>query len=670
MFLTFAATVLSLQAATLRVPYVPQTDALCGGAAAAMVFRYWGDAHADVEQFGALVERPAGAAAGIAAEVLTRAIASRGWRTDRATTSLDGLRQHLELRQPIIVLIADRADRRDLYHYVVVVGLDDEAVIVHDPSWGPNRAVKRSTFESLWSAAQYWSLVILPSQTRVAAASVDDPVAPVVEPAFESTDECAVLLNQTIQNVAAHGLDSADDLLLPIRQRCPESAGPYRELAGVRFAQKRWADAVSLARSALSLAPDDVYASEVLASSLFMLDDPEGALRAWNRIGKPRLDLVSIEGVRHARYQTITESLGLKPNVMLTADAFAKAKHRLNDLPDRSQSRLELQPQADGFATVDVAIAERSGRPRGAAAWTGIAVRAAVDRESSISLPGFTGQGEVWTASWRWYQNRPRVAIGFAAPRVGGLFGVWRVEGSWQAETYADGTDVRREAYKHAGVTVSDWMTGSLRYSLNAGLDVWEAGRRAVAAGGSLERRWLRDRLALAGDLTDWVPVDGGQTFTAAGIRAIARSSSNARGWICEGTVGADHVTRAAPRALWSGAGEGRARTTLLRAHPMLDDGIIDVTATQTAFGRSTQYANGEALRWFTWPSTPRMALAAFVDVARSAERTDGTSIVYADVGAGLRIRIPGVGKTLRVDFAHSLKDKAKAVTVGFTHQG
>jgi len=663
MFLTFAAIALALQAASLRVPYVSQTDALCGGAAAAMVFRYWGDAHADVEQFGALVERRAGGAAGIAADVLTRAIVSRGWRTDRAPSSLDELREHLESRQPIIVLIADR---RDLYHYVVVVGMDDDAVIVHDPSWGPFRAVNRSAFDSLWSAARHWSLVILPSDTRVASA--DDSNAALTESAIESTDACSAMLNQAIQDVTVQGVASADDLLLPVREKCPGSAGPYRELAGVRFAQKRWADAADLARDALSRTPDDVYASEVLASSLFMLDDAEGALRAWNRIGKPRLDLVNVEGVRHARYQTITESLGLKPNAILTADAFAKAKHRLNELPDRSQSRLELRPEADGFATVDVAIAERSGRPRGRAAWTGTAIRALVDRESSIALPGFTGQGEVWMASWRWYQNRPRLAIGFAAPSVGGLFGVWRVEGSWEAETYAEGPLLRREIHKHAGLAVSDWMTGSLRYALHAGLDVWEGGRRATASGGSLERRWLRDRLALAGDVTAWIPIDGGQAFTAAGMRVIARSSSNALGWIYEGTVGADQTSHAAPRALWPGAGEGRARTILLRAHPMLDDGIIDVNAAGTAFGRSMQYANGEAQRWLAWPKTPRTALAAFVDVARSAARTDGSTVSYADIGAGLRIRVPGVGKALRVDFAHGLTDNANAVTVGFTY--
>ena len=67
-------------ALSLTVPYLPQTDALCGGAATAMVFRYWGDAHADVAQFAPLVDKHAG---GIADDVLVKAIEDRGWHARR-----------------------------------------------------------------------------------------------------------------------------------------------------------------------------------------------------------------------------------------------------------------------------------------------------------------------------------------------------------------------------------------------------------------------------------------------------------------------------------------------------------------------------------------------------------------------------------------------------------
>src|SRR5262245_50205146 len=136
----------ALSIASLNVPYVPQSDALCGGAAAAMVFRYWGDAQAGVDQFGSLVERRGGGVRGIATDVLTQAVASRGWRVDRVEPAVDAIRARIAQGQPVIVLLADR---KHLYHYVVVVGASADDVVVHDPSWGPSRSIQIGAFESL-----------------------------------------------------------------------------------------------------------------------------------------------------------------------------------------------------------------------------------------------------------------------------------------------------------------------------------------------------------------------------------------------------------------------------------------------------------------------------------------------------------------------------------------
>ena len=40
----------------LAVPFSPQSDQLCGGAAAAMVLRYWGEREVHAEDFAALSE--------------------------------------------------------------------------------------------------------------------------------------------------------------------------------------------------------------------------------------------------------------------------------------------------------------------------------------------------------------------------------------------------------------------------------------------------------------------------------------------------------------------------------------------------------------------------------------------------------------------------------------
>src|SRR4051794_31858084 len=155
--LTTLAAALSLAASlAIDVPYLPQTDALCGGAAAAMVFRYWGDAHADAQEFAPLVDRRAG---GIANDALTRAIASRGWQTAGAGDSLAALRARISDRQPVIVLLPDRGS---LYHYVVVVAASDDTIVVHDPAWGPSRPIRAPDFERAWKAAGFWSLLVLP----------------------------------------------------------------------------------------------------------------------------------------------------------------------------------------------------------------------------------------------------------------------------------------------------------------------------------------------------------------------------------------------------------------------------------------------------------------------------------------------------------------------------
>jgi predicted double-glycine peptidase len=656
----------------IEVPFLPQTDALCGGAAAAMVLRYWGDAHADVQEFAPLVDRRAG---GILNEALARAVRARGWRTGSVERSLDALRTRIHDGQPVIVLVPERGNR---YHYVVVTGASEAEVIVHDPSWGPSRAMRAADFERAWRAAGFWSLVILPPAAR--ALPADGPGA---TPDETSTTAPASVCDQKLAGAVAQirerGFAHAGELLERVHIDCPNAAGPLRELSGVRFAERRWDDAEALARAALELDPRDAYALDILGASLFMRDDAVGALRAWNRIDKPQVNLLRIQGVRRTRQQTIAGIVGIHANMLLDAGAFERARRRVNELPGQSAAALTVRPEADGFATVDVVVAERQAMPRGAAGWLGAGVRAAIDREVGVTVPGTSGQGEVWSASWRWWSHRPRVAVGFAAPGLGRMPGVWRVEGSWEAETYTSDAAQRapliRQTRTRGGLTISDWLSGATRYSLSAGLDSWSGAglerappsdRKAVSIGGSLERRLWRDRVSLAADVSRWLPIGGGGAFEAAGLRALARSSSEARGWVFQGTAGAGRVSDNAPLGLWPGAGDGRARAPLVRAHPLLDDGVISM-AGSSVFGRTLAYGSVEAQRWLERPSLVRIAPAGFVDVARVSRRgAAGVEPAQIDVGAGVRIKIPGAAGVLRVDVARGLRDGANAVTFGW----
>jgi predicted double-glycine peptidase len=656
------ALVLAAQALTasriVDVPFVPQTDVLCGGAAVAMLFRYWGDAHADAQQFSPLVDRRAG---GIADGVLVDAVKARGWRTEQFRGSIPELARRLTAGEPVIVLVADRPHR---YHYLVVVGVTDRSIVVHDPSWGPSRAIAHAALVRIWRATDFWSLTIRPAPEAIRALA---PPTAAADVQAASVTACDTMLDRAVEGVRQRGLDAADAMLGAVQSQCPRSAGPWRELAGVRFVQQRWGEASTLARQALDRDAADAYALDVLGSSLFMQDDPVGALRAWNRVGKPRLDTIRIAGLRHARYQSVAEALALPSGGLLTADAFARARRRLDELPDRESSRLAVRPEADGFASLDVAIAERPTRPQGIAGWASAGLHAAVDREVDVSVPGFAGQGDVWSGGWRWWNGRPRVALGFEAPRVGGLFGVWHVDGSWEAETYRTTSDglQTRESRLHGGLTVSDWLDGRSRYAMTAGVDTWSTGQRAIFVGGSLERRWLADRISAAANATTWIPTTGGAGFSVVGARARLQSAGDLRAWAYDAAIGLERVTDAAPMTLWPGAGDGHARATLLRAHPLLANGAIDVT--RAVFGRTMTYGTGEVQHWFERPALTRVGVAAFIDLARASQQlTPGAGIWHADVGAGLRLRVPGSTRALRVDAAYGLRDGATAVGIGW----
>ncbi len=637
----------------LTVPFLPQTEALCGGAATAMVYRFWGDRHADVQQFAPLVDRRAG---GIRDVTLVAAIRAQGWHAEPRAGSLDLLRATLANGRPPILLIEDRPSR---YHFVVGVGLTDRDVVVHDPTWGPARRLPIARFTRAWNAAGWWMLIITP---QAAPRELATPITPPTVVAA-STSVCDRLLDGALDDIERKGLAAADAALAPVLEQCPASAGPLRELGGVRLAQRRYADAAMLSRQALQLAADDGYARDVLASSLFLQNDVTGAVREWNLVGKPKLDRVDIVGLTRARYALIARITGLQPNTLLTPAQFSLATRALEQLPDRVASNVTLRPDGDGFATATAAIQETSRLPRGAVEWAAAGIQTAVNRELVTMLAGWSGQGELWSASWRWWENRPRVAASFAAPLTGRWPGVWRVEAAWERQHYAAATTRLREERRTGVVSVRNWFRPNTRYELRTGLDAWNSNRHAIVAGGTLEQRLFGERISIVGAADRWFTMGDAAAFSNASALVTVRSRRDTRGIVLTGLVRADAASAAAPLALWSGAGEGRGRPGLLRAHRMLDEGVIDAPV----FGRRSASTNIELQRWSLMPLVA-IGVAGFLDAAIAADRLVGTERdpFLLDAGIGLRARMPGRPGTFRIDYAHGIRDGAHRISAGW----
>ena len=273
----------------------------------------------------------------------------------------------------------------------------------------------------------------------------------------------------------------------------------------------------------------------------------------------------------------------------------------------------------------------------------------------------------MWSASWRWWSNRPRAALSFATPHPGVLPGVWRVDVSWDRQTYQSDANIApiREERLHGGLSIADWATANLRYELTAGIDSWNGTRRAASLGGSIERRAFGDRLSTAAAAATWIPLATQTRFHAGALRTTFRSSTKASGmvWLADG--GLETVSMAAPMSLWVGAGDGQSRAPLLRAHPLLSDGIV----TGSIFGRRLAYGNTELQRWIT-SSPVRVAVATFVDVARISRRASSAIAdpFQIDAGAGIRLKVPGQKGTVRVDVGRGLRDRSHAVTVGWQY--
>jgi hypothetical protein len=636
----------------LDVPYVPQSLELCGGAAAAMVMRYWGATGIYAETFEDLVDE---AARGIRGTDLIRALEDRGWQAIAVKGDAPLIRRSLDERRPPIALIEDRPGR---FHYVVIVGWHERRVVLHDPARAPFRIIDEDAFIRAWSRSDFWTLLALPRTPEHRNAGRNPDADDVTEPPAALDDPCGGMVAEGVRLAHTGALDHAQDLLELASRRCPRAGAPWRELAGVHAVRKEWGSAARAARHAVERDSQDAHAAAILATSLFLEGDAAGALDAWNRIGEPRIDLLDVRGLARTRFDVAAGALGLRPQTVLTSTALRRGAQRLEAVPAVGGARVTYAPADGGDAQVTATIVERPMVPATRIALAAGALRAAVDREVRVEVASPTGSGELWHAGWRWWEARPRVTGGLAAPSPFG--GVWSIEAAGERQTYANGSGRFEERHARVALGMSDWATGAVRWDAGLAIEEWSGGR-ALAVAGGLEYRLAGQRVTLAARAASWSGVP--QTWLGStSVLWRSRIMQHRTVWIVHG--GFDAVGENAPFGLWPGAGTGQGRKQLLRAHPLLQNGVIG----GGVLGRQLAYATIEWRRW----SRPlrgvvRVAPAAFVDGARAWRVGDlGDGQAHADVGGGIRISVPGTG-IMRIDVARGLRDGRSAVSVGWS---
>jgi hypothetical protein len=243
--------------------------------------------------------------------------------------------------------------------------------------------MRTAEFEKRWSAARRWMLIVTPPASRDSSSSF--AAVP------DSSTPCDAQIAVAVQQAQENKLDESERTLVGALS-CP-GAAVFRELAGLRVVQRRWAEAADLAAAALAREPDDTYASRLLGTARFIEDDQLAALDAWNRADEPRIDLIRIDGLARTRYSVVERYVGLKTGQVLTRAAFARARRRLNELPSGSGT-IDFLPLPSGLAEVRPTVLERSIAPRTFFDLGVVALATAITREVVVPLVSPTGGGE------------------------------------------------------------------------------------------------------------------------------------------------------------------------------------------------------------------------------------------------------------------------------------
>jgi hypothetical protein len=278
------------------------------------------------------------------------------------------------------------------------------------------------------------------------------------------------------------------------------------------------------------------------------------------------------------------------------------------------------------------------------------ALRAVSERAIGVDVLGLAPSGQSAQLVGQWRPNRSRAVLSASAPRFLRLPGIVTAEALWDEQSYRVPTAPSesapvRERRERASLSLAHWWAADTRAAVTVAADDWSRRAPYLSLSGDVDQRLLGDRVAVGGDAAGWWS-GASAPFYAASARASLRTRTTSEHPRIHIHASYDWASGRAPFALWSGAGTGPARVLLLRAHPLLRDGVIH----GAAFGRELLGGSVQAETPIASLGPAKLGAAVFVDAAKVLAPTRGATLV--DIGAGLRLQPPGWRSAIRVDVA------------------
>ena len=465
------------------------------------------------------------------------------------------------------------------------------------------------------------------------------------------------------------------DQAITLEPRRPEARV---ERGGVRFLEGRYDDAAADLEAALRLS-DDAYARDLLATALHLAGRPEDALAQWNRLGRPSLRQVTINGLARTHDHVARGEILLREGEPLALAALRESRLRLVETGAFDRVVIRPAPLGEGRADAEVVLLERHGF---ASSWVEFLTTAAVhaaQARAALRYSNVGGEGVSIGAQYRWEKNRPETSALIQWPRPFGLGAYVRVRGFRGRELYDLGEPVRREAHGAdlrlrrvlGPVTVGEFTIRTATRTFSPPTPDAPDGR-VLGFEGGVERR-LADRRRVRLDAS--ARVFGASTDLGSDLgfaRTLGRLRSHWR--LSPRRDDVERSTLAIQITLGLAAsgtpideafapGASPEMELPLRGRPQIEDGAFG----GTPLCRKLLLSNVEWRRRLWGGSGVDLGLVLFYDEAHLGAVFDAPGASFYDLGMGIRLGVAG-SVALRLDWGHGLTDGRDAVSVGLGH--
>jgi hypothetical protein len=206
----------------------------------------------------------------------------------------------------------------------------------------------------------------------------------------------------------------AEDTLKEGASRYPRDVRFHNELAGVYVASNDLTRARQSLKDALAIDPDNKYAGDLLATIDMSTGDVKGALKAWNRDGRPVIGDILNNGHVEFEHWAIHKASTFRTGETLTWGKWRTTQVRLQNAWIFSSAGIEIEPTTapDRYTAVIRTSKKTNGRSQFI---TGL-LEAMFFKAPSLRIWNMGDSGISAKAGYRFATNRHRGEAGFMVP--------------------------------------------------------------------------------------------------------------------------------------------------------------------------------------------------------------------------------------------------------------